>query len=95
MDGWGFWGNWKRRMSACEEGKDMIGIAYLVEGSGGSQQRNVEGLVGRRVIPHTLLRSLLVEEELHRGQRNDDRFRLDTQEYVSQLHLSRYALPGT
>ena len=29
--GWmGVLGNWKRRMSACEEGKDIIDIAYLV-----------------------------------------------------------------
>ena len=32
MDG-GFGGNWKRRMFACEEGKYLVGIAYLVEGN--------------------------------------------------------------
>ena len=42
MDG-GFLGNWKRRMSACEEGKDMIGIAYLVEGSGALSNEMLRG----------------------------------------------------
>lgn len=69
MDGWEFLGNWKRRKFACEEGKNMVGKEYGWHslsglGLGGSQQRNVEGLVGWRFVPDTLLRSLLMEEEI-------------------------------
>lgn len=42
----GFLGNWKRRMFACEEGKDMIGIAYLVEGSGALSNEMLRGWLG-------------------------------------------------
>ena len=34
MDGWVFFGELEKKKFAFEEGKDMIGIAYLVEGSG-------------------------------------------------------------
>ena len=51
MDGWGFLGNWKRRMSACEEGKDMIGIAYLVEGSGALSNETLRGWLGGESPP--------------------------------------------
>ena len=51
MDGWGFVGNWKRRMYACEEGKDMIGIAYLVEGSGALSNEMLRGWLGGESSP--------------------------------------------
>ena len=95
MDGWRVFGKLEKKDVCLWGGWGYDWHSLFGWGLEGSQQWNVEGLVGRRVVPHKLLRSLLVEEELHRGQRNDDRFWLDTQEYVSQLHLFRYACPGT
>ena len=51
MDGWGFLGNGKRRMYACEEGKDMIGIAYFVEGSGALGNEMLRGWLGGESSP--------------------------------------------
>ena len=51
MDGWGVLGNWKRRMSACEEGNDMIGIAYLVEDSGALNNEMLRGWMGGESSP--------------------------------------------
>ena len=50
MDG-GFLGNWKKKMSACEEGKDMIGMAYLVEGSRSLSNKMLRGWLGGESSP--------------------------------------------
>ena len=50
MDG-GFLGNWKRRMFACEEGREMIGIAYLVEGSRALSNEMLRGWLGGESSP--------------------------------------------
>ena len=47
----GVLGIWKRRMFACEEGKDMIGIAYLVEGSGALSNEMPRGWLGGESSP--------------------------------------------
>ena len=51
MDGWGFWGNWKRRKASCEEVKDMVGIAYLVEGLGALSNEMLRGWLGGESSP--------------------------------------------
>ena len=44
MDGWRvFWGIGKKKKSACEEDKDTIGIAYLVEGLGALSNEMLRG----------------------------------------------------
>ena len=52
MDG-GFLGNWERRKSACEEGKNMVGIAYFVEGLGVLRNEMLRGWLGgeQRKLP--------------------------------------------
>ena len=51
MDGRGFWGNWKRRKFVGREGKDMIGIAYLVEDSGALSNKMLRGWLGGESSP--------------------------------------------
>ena len=50
MDG-GFLGNWKRRKFACKEVKDMVGITYLVEGSGAVSNEMLRGWLGGESSP--------------------------------------------
>ena len=45
MDG-GFLGNEKKKKFVYVEGKDMIGIAYLVEGSGALSNEMLRGWLG-------------------------------------------------
>lgn len=52
MDGWEFWGNWKRRKFACEEGKNMVSITYLVEGSGALNNEMLRGWLVESHTPH-------------------------------------------
>ena len=58
----GVWGGGKRIY--CEERERIDWHNLLGWGLGGSRWQNTEGLVGWRVIPHTLLQSLLVGEEI-------------------------------
>ena len=44
-------GNWKRRMSTYEEGKNLITIAYLVEGSGSLNNEMLRGWLGGESSP--------------------------------------------
>ena len=94
MDG-GFWGIGKNNKFACEEGKDMIGIAYLIEVSRALSNEMLRGWLGGESSPTPCCGHCSWKKKLHRGLRSDNRFQLDTQEYVSQLLLSRYALSST
>ena len=51
MDGWRVFGEWEKKKFACEEGKDMIGIAYLVEGSGALSNEMLRGWLGGESSP--------------------------------------------
>ena len=50
MDGGFFWGMGKEEVY-CEEGKDMIGIAYLVEGSRALSNEMLRGWLGGESSP--------------------------------------------
>ena len=47
----GCWGIGQKKKSACEEGKDMIGIVYLVEGSGALGNEMLRGWLGGESSP--------------------------------------------
>ena len=47
----GFWGIGKKKKFACEEGKDMIDIAYLVEGLGALGNKMLRGWFGGELSP--------------------------------------------
>ena len=51
MDGWGFFGNGERKKFACEEGENMVGIAYLGEGSGALSNEMSRGWLGGESSP--------------------------------------------
>ena len=51
MDGWGFLGELEKKKYVFEEGKDMIGIAYLVEGSGALGNGMLRGWMGGESSP--------------------------------------------
>ena len=93
--GWELLGNWGRRKSTCEEGNNMVGIAYLLEGAGAVSNKMLRGWLVGESSPTPCCGHCLQKMKLHRGLRSNDRFRLDTQEFISQLHLSRYELLGT
>ena len=94
MDGWEFWGNWKRTKYACEEGKNIVGMAYLVEGSRALNNEMLRDWLGGESSPTPYCGHCSWKKKLHHGLRSDDRFRLNIQEFISQLHLSRYEFPG-
>ena len=71
MDGV-FWGNWKRRMYACEEGKNMVGIAYLIEGSGALSNEMLRDWLGGESSPTPCCGHCLWKKKLHCGLRSDD-----------------------
>ena len=78
MDG-SFWGIGERRKSACEEGKNMVGIAYLAEGSGALNNEMLKDWLGGESSPTPCCGHCLWKKKLHCGLRSDDRFRLNTQ----------------
>ena len=95
MDGWEFLGIGGRRKSPCEEGKNMVGITYLVEGLGALNNEMLRDWLGGESSRTPCCGHCSWKQKSHRGLRRDDRFQIDTQEFISQLHLSRYKLPGT
>ena len=92
--GWHFLRNWGRRKSACEERKNMGCIAYLVEGSMALNNEMLRDWLGGESSPTPCCGHCSWKKKLHGGLRSDDRFQLDMQEFVSQLHPFRYELPG-
>ena len=66
----------------------MVGIAYLVEVSGTLINEMLRGWLGGESSPTPCCGHCSWKKKLHCGLRSDDRFRLDTQEFISQLHLS-------
>ena len=71
----------------------MVGITYLVEDSGALNNEMLRGWLGGESSP-TPCCVYFSWKKLHCGLRGDDRFQLDTQEFISQLHLFRYELLG-
>ena len=51
MDGWRFFRELEKKKSAFEEGNDMIGIAYLVEGLGALNNEMLRGWLGGELSP--------------------------------------------
>ena len=73
----------------------MVGIAYLVEGSGALINKMLRDWLGGESSPTPCCGQCSWKKKLNSGLRSDNRFRLDAQEFISQLCLSRYELPGT
>ena len=92
--GWEFWGNREEDLFV-RRGRILTGIAYWVEGSRALSNEVLRDWLGGESSPTPCCGHCSWKKKLHRGLRSGDRFQLGTQEFISQLHLFRYKLPGT